>query len=211
MKLSRAESWKEWISKEQDFTELIKQLFVTEFLRQTKNKVMGLTSQRVLSDSNEVLVSKSREAYRVLFGERNLRVTVAGMDNKDLNGRQGTIHHFDQEKKKFCVGLDTKRSGSDGEIHYISPENLEKVVTRHVKPDKGGLTTNFEVKITDFIVYGGLSLDLCFELEKTEVTKLGSAESIKVGLHNFVEKRDRQEHRHKLEEEVSHSMKKVAR
>ena len=202
LKVSRGDSWKEWISKEIDYTELIKQLLVTEFLRQTKNNVVGLTHERILSDSHEVLMSTSRQAYCVLFGEVNCRVVVAGVDNKDSNGRQGNLRYYDKEREMFCVGLDTKKA-ADSEIHFFSPENLERVAARSIKSDKL-VNRSFNVHVPDFFKYGDLMFSLIFTIEKSYVTARGSAESLKLGLDNFVQSRSYEEHRAKLEAEVRH-------
>ena len=48
------------------------------------------------------------------------------------------------------------------------------------------------------------SLWFSFILDKKEITTLSSAESIEAGLHDFVERRNNEAHRCKLEREVGH-------
>eukprot|EP00804_Cyclotella_cryptica_P004050 CCRYP_015450-RA/>CCRYP_015450-RA protein AED:0.04 eAED:0.04 QI:990/1/1/1/0.6/0.33/6/238/882 len=209
LKVSRGDSWKEWISKEIDYTELIKQLLVTEFLRQTKNTVVGVTNERILSDTHEVLMSNSRQIYRVLFGEVNCRVVVAGTDNTDLNGRQGNLHYYDKERQMFCVGLDTKKS-SDSEIQFFSPENLDRVAARSFKSDKA-VNKTFDVNVPAFFNYGDVMFSLIFTIKKSHVTSLGSAESLKLGLEKFIHTRNDEEHRAKLEAEAEKKREDVDR
>ncbi|KAL7544001.1 hypothetical protein ACHAXR_013430 [Thalassiosira sp. AJA248-18] len=199
---NRAKSWSERIAKENDYVDLIQKLLVAEFLRQSKNKAMGLTAERVLSDSNaaEIVTKECREAYHVIFGGLKCRVVVAGSENKDMNGRQGTICYWDREKAKFCVGLDTKK-GSD--LQFLIPEILELLTSsRPSKSDRKSSATSYDINVHDLISYGGVSLGLSFSLLKSHVIALGSAVSTKIGLEAFCNSRNNEERRQKMEEEA---------
>lgn len=204
LKEARVKGWTEWITKEIDYTELIKQLLVTEFLRQTKNKAMGLNEERVLSDDHaaEVIASESRESYRVLFGEPNCRVVVAGLEAKDRNGRQGTLRYWDREREKFCVGLDTKKA-PDSDVQFLGPENLDRVTSRSSKSsDKSTNAISYDISASEFLLYGGVALDFFFTIHKPYIIALGSAESLRIGLQVFVHLRDQEEEEKKREEEA---------
>ena len=85
----RARSWAASIAEEKDCIDLLRKLLVREFVRQSHRKVMGLTAERVLSNSqaSEAIADECRKAYRVIFGGGRRRVVVVGPENKDLNGR----------------------------------------------------------------------------------------------------------------------------
>ena len=70
--------------------------------------------------SEEEIIEKSSEAQDALYGSsiKKCRVVVAGLDRKDLNGRKGSIRHWDGKKEQFCVGLDTKKS-RDCDVHFF--------------------------------------------------------------------------------------------
>mmetsp|Transcript_14616 Transcript_14616/g.35223 ORF Transcript_14616/g.35223 Transcript_14616/m.35223 type:complete len:1072 (-) Transcript_14616:251-3466(-) len=198
----RAKSWSERIAKENDYVDLIQKLLVAEFLRQSKNKAMGLTAERVLSDSyaSDVLSKECREAYHDIFEGVKCRVVVAGSVNKDLNGRQGTIRYWDREKGKFCVGLDTKKS-PDSQVQFLIPETLDLLSYSRL-PSRKSTVTCFDVEVTAFIIYGGVSLGFSFKLHKSHIIALGSAESTKIGLEIFCKTREKEEHQRKKDEEA---------
>ena len=199
----RAKSWSERIAKENDYVDLIQKLAVAEFIRQSKNKAMGLTTERVMSDSNalEIVTSECREAYDTIFGGLKCRIVVAGCENKDINGRIGTVRYWDREKEKFCVGLDTKKS-QDNDVQYLIPEILDMTTSsRPQKTDKKSATW-YEIEVDILMSYGGVALGLNFTLRKSYVIALGSAESTRVGLQAFCNARDNEERRQKMEEEA---------
>eukprot|EP00579_Thalassiosira_antarctica_P025361 CAMPEP_0202006386 /NCGR_PEP_ID=MMETSP0905-20130828/11164_1 /ASSEMBLY_ACC=CAM_ASM_000554 /TAXON_ID=420261 /ORGANISM="Thalassiosira antarctica, Strain CCMP982" /LENGTH=1107 /DNA_ID=CAMNT_0048564135 /DNA_START=180 /DNA_END=3503 /DNA_ORIENTATION=- len=201
---NRAKSWSERISKENDYIDLIQKLLVAEFLRQSKNKAMGLTAERVISDSHalEVIAKECREAYHIIFRGLKCRVVVAGLENKDMNERQGTLRYWDREKEKFCVGLDTKKS-LDSDVHFLIPEILDVLTSsRPPKADKKSSATSCDIHAPDLLSYGGVSLGFSFTLQKAHVIALGSAESTKIGLGLFCMSRDKEERRQKMEEEA---------
>uniref|UniRef100_A0A7S2PH78 J domain-containing protein n=1 Tax=Skeletonema marinoi TaxID=267567 RepID=A0A7S2PH78_9STRA len=202
-KESRAKLWEKKISKENDYIGLIQKLIVAEFLRQSKEKAMGLTSDRVLSDSQaaDIIDDECRKAYHTIFRELKVRILVAGSDNKDLNGRNGTIRFWDKEKKKFCVGLDTKKT-ADSDVLFLEPEVLDVTVsTRSNKSDKSKPASSYDFKVSDLMTYGGVSLGLNFTLKKSHINALGSAENTKIGLEVFCRQRDEEDRQKKLEEE----------
>eukprot|EP00986_Skeletonema_menzelii_P000837 scaffold242_cov148-Skeletonema_menzelii.AAC.3 len=212
-KEDRAKSWEKKIAKENDYIGLIQKLIVAEFLRQSKEKAMGLTSDRVLSDSQaaDIIDEKCREAYHVIFRELKVRIVVAGSDNKDLNGRNGTIRYWDKEKKKFCVGLDTKKT-TDSDVVFLDPEVLDEASsTRSNKSDKSKPGTSCDLEVADLMTYGGVSLGLNFNLKKSHINALGSAENTKIGLEVFCRQRDEEDRQKKLEEERERAEEEEAR
>lgn len=201
---TRAKSWSERIEKENDYTDLIQKLLVAEFLRQSKNKAMGLTADRVLSDSHtsELIGRECRKAYHSMFGGLKCRVVVAGSENKDMNGRLGTLRHWDREKEKYCVGLDTKKS-PESDVQFLTPATLDVMTSsRPPKADKKTSATSYDVDAPDFMSYGGVSLGFNFPLQKSHIIALGSAESTKIGLEVFCKARDKEERQQKIEEEA---------
>ena len=212
-KESRAKSWEKKITKENDYIALIQNLIVAEFLRQSKEKAMGLTSDRVLSDSQaaDIVENECREAYHAIFQELKVRVSVAGSDNKELNERNGTIRYWDKDKKKFCVGLDTKKT-ADSDILFLEPEVLDVVVsTRSNKSDKSKPASSYDLEVSDLMTYGGVSLGLNFTLKKSHINALGSAENTKIGLEAFRRQRDEEDRQKKLEEERERAEEEEAR
>ncbi|KAK1737163.1 DnaJ domain-containing protein, partial [Skeletonema marinoi] len=212
-KESRAKLWEKKISKENDYIGLIQKLIVAEFLRQSKEKAMGLTSDRVLSDSQaaDIIDDECRKAYHTIFRELKVRIVVAGSDNKDLNGRNGTIRFWDKEKKKFCVGLDTKKT-ADSDVLFLEPEVLDVTVsTRSNKSDKSKPASSYDFKVSDLMTYGGVSLGLNFTLKKSHINALGSAENTKIGLEVFCRQRDEEDRQKKLEEEREKAEEEEAR
>ena len=205
-KAARAKSWAGRIGTESHHTGLIERLLVAEFVRQNSSKATGLTPERVLEDihSSEVLAKECSEAYHVLFVGAKYRIIVAGSDNKDLNGRQGTIRYWDKDKAKFCVGLDTKKC-TDNEVQYIPPELLDLFVpnNRSSKADKKNAPqASYEVESIGLLEYDGITLDLKFALLKTHVVMLDSAPSMELGIKAFCQKRDNEERRRRQEEEA---------
>ena len=201
LKSTRSRFWSERIAKENDYIDLIQKLILAEFLRQSKSKAMGLSAERVLSDSHalEVLAEESREAFHVMFGELKCRVEVAGSDKKDFNGRLGTLRYWDKDRERFCVGLDTKKS-PDSDVQFLSPENLD--IARPLKTEKKSTSNSYDVTAPDLLSYGGVTLGLNFTLDKSHVIALGSSESTKKGLEQFCNRRDEDERQSKIAEEA---------
>ena len=112
----------EKIAKEDESVNLISQLIISEFLRQNKEK--ELTNAHVTDNSHatHVIATESKNAHNAIFGGlMKSRIKVAGMERKDLNGRQGTLRYWDANQNKFCVRLDTKKA-TDCDEHFLLPE-----------------------------------------------------------------------------------------
>ena len=117
----------EKITKEDDSISLISQLIISEVIRQNKEK--GLTADKVADNAHasQLIAAESKSAHDTIFGGLKCRVKVDGLERRDLNGRHGTLRHWDSKKKKFCVGLDTKKK-SDCDEFFFLPENVQVVV-----------------------------------------------------------------------------------
>jgi hypothetical protein len=203
-KESRVKFWGEKIAKEMDYIDLIQKLLVAEFVRQSREKVMGLTSDRVLSDphASSKIDIESQEAYEAIFRDVKVRVVVAGSETKDLNGRTGTIRYWDKDKEKYCVGLDTKKSSGSTEI-FLTPDVLDAVASAPPRSNKAEkhAVMSYDVGVSELMVYGGVTLGLNFTLTKGHINTLGAAESTNAGLKAFCRLREEEERRKKLEEE----------
>ena len=184
------------VVKEKETVDLISQLIVTEVLRKNKDESSGITKEDL--HASECIAHESKEAHAALFGGLACcRIKVAGMDRQDLNGRQGTLRHWDADQEKFCVGLDTKKE-PDSEVHFLSPENLEAVsAPRPAGKDKKAMH-GYNVNITDLFGRGDEAGNGCqFKVQKSTIESLRSAKSIEAGLKAFrleQDKRDRQSH-----------------
>ena len=212
-KENRAKSWLTKIARENDYIGLIQKIIIAEFLRQSREKALGLTSERVLSDSHavDIIDEQCRKAYHAIFRELKVRIVVAGSDNKDLNGRNGTIRYWDKERKKFCVGLDTKKT-VDSDVQFLEPEVLDGSVTnRSNKSDKSKPAISYYIEVSDLMTYGGVCLGLKFMLMKAHINALGSAENTKIGLEAFCRGRDEEDRQKKLEEERERAEEEAAR
>ena len=186
----RAKSWAVKVKKEEEKCQLISDLIGTEFQR--VNKEVDMTEE-----IQNVITEKSREAHDIMYGSdiRCRRVTGVGLDRKDINGRKGNIRHWDEDKEKFCVGLDTKKArGCD--VHFLKSENLEPFAQS--KKDGKKLAANFIVSIA---AQGDEEIGCQFSLEKSDVDKLESAHSRSIGLQAFREERDELALRLKKEQE----------
>ena len=185
----RAKSWTVKVKKEEEKCQLISDLIGTEFQRVNKEVDMTEEIQNVITD-------KSREAHDIIYGsDIRCRVTVVGLDRKDINGRKGNIRHWDEDKEKFCVGLDTKKS-RDCDVHFLKPENLEPFAQS--KKDGKKLAANFIVSIS---AQGDEEIGCQFSLERSDIDKLESAHSRSIGLQAFREERDELALRLKKEQE----------
>jgi len=204
-KEQRASYWKEKIGKEMDYLGLIRKLLIAEFLRQNKKKAI-VTSEAITSDAefSDVIEVECREAYHTIFRELKVRIVVAGSQHKELNGRNGTIRYWDNEKGKFFVGLDTKKSMDSNEM-YLSPDVLDALAVSSSQSKKSEkrnhMTSSYDVNVPILMKYGDIVLGLQFTLKKSHINTLGSAESTKIGLEAFCRQRDEEERQKKLEEE----------
>jgi hypothetical protein len=112
----------EKIAKESENIGLISQLIIAEFLRNNnKDGTPALTREQVSQDpgASEAIADESKRINDALFGGLKCwRVKVVGSERQDINGRQGTLRSWNDAKKKFCVGLDTKR-GQDSDARLV--------------------------------------------------------------------------------------------
>jgi len=192
MKKSRAESWSGRISKEKDVMELLQRMVVTELVRQNGHSVFGLNETRVFCDKNATkeITLECRNAMKALFADLGeSRIVVRGCSEKELNGRSGEIRHWESNKKLFFVCLDTKKS-TNGEMRYLSPENLE----RADGPREVGLSSHlYKINLPSVLTYGGVDIGVCFSLRHSEVIALGSSVFLKAGLDEFRMQREKED------------------
>ena len=190
----RAKSWSDKVREEEKTFYLISDLIMTEYTRVNKDEEINDEVQKHISD-------KSKEAQDAMFGSNiKCRVEVVGLDRKDLNGRKGSIRYWDEDKSKFCVGLDTKKA-RDCDVHFFKPENLDTSDTSHSTKKDGKLAVNFFVAFTCDSKGGGDDVGSQFSLEKSDIIKLESARSRSNGLQAFREERDELAQRLKKEQE----------
>jgi len=191
----RAKSWTDKVNREEEKRNAISDLIGTEFRRVNKGLIINDETQKVITE-------KSREAHDALYGSNiKCRVEVVGSEMKDLNGRKGSIRHWDENKGQFCVGLDTKKS-RDCDVYFFKPENLDVVTPAQSASKKDGkLAANFIVSITGITTQGGDGIACQFSLKKSDITKLESAHSRSKGLQEFFEERDALAHRLMKEQE----------
>ncbi len=181
----RVKAWTDKVKREEEKCHLISDLIGTEFQRVNRGVEMNEEIQKVI-------VEKSKEAHDAMYGsDIRCRVTVVGLDRKDLNGRKGSIRHWDEEKGKFCVGLDTKKS-RDCDVHFLKPEHLDALPSAQSTKKDGKLAANFTVSITGLTMptQGNDDIGCQFSLGKRDVSKLESAHSRSNGLQEFREERD---------------------
>ena len=194
----------EKIAKEDESVNLISQLIISEFLRQNKEK--ELTNAHVTDNSHatHVIATESKNAHNAIFGGlMKSRIKVAGMERKDLNGRQGTLRYWDANQNKFCVRLDTKRA-SDCDEHFLLPENVESVGSnpRAGKSDKkSGMHQGYHVDIKDLFNQGDDGIGCLFTIDKSTIIAIRSAKSIGDGLQAFCLERDANDEKERLKKE----------
>ena len=194
----------EKIAKEDESVNLISQLIISEFLRQNKEK--ELTNDHVADNSHatHVIATESKNAHNAIFGGlMKSRIKVAGMERKDLNGRQGTLRYWDANQNKFCVGLDTKKA-TDCDEHFLLPENVESVGSgpRSGKGDKkSGMQQGYHVDIKDLFNQGDEGIGCLFTIDKSTIIAIRSAKSIGDGLQAFCLERDANDEKVRLEKE----------
>ena len=194
------------IEKENETTNLVSQLIITEFLRQQNNDndaSKNLTTEQVLNDpqASKHISEQSKKVNTKFYGSIQCRVKVIGLDRQDLNGRVGYLRHWDYEMGKFCVGLDTKK-GANCDVHYFLPESVEPLSSSSgnggqrggvsgKSSDKNVQSCKVEMDGLFTEVYHGIGCR--FVLDKSDVTALASATSIDDGLKAFEVERKRVE------------------
>ena len=190
----------EKIVKDNESVDLISHLIVTEFLRHNKHAGLAITKEQVLQDSHafQAITNESRHINDIIFGGIKCRVKVVALDRQDLDGRQGTLRHWDDKREKFCVGLDTKKL-ADSVVHYLMPENVEsQAAPRTSKAGKKSMQ-DYDVDIKNFYNQRSEGIWCRFTLEKSAMDALHAAESIERGLEIFCLERDENERRLRLE------------
>ena len=176
---ARAKLWEKKLKSEENKCNLIADMIRTELNRVNKGAEI----------SDEEIIEKSSEAQEALYGSsiKKCRVVVVALDRKGLNGRKGSIRHWDGNKAQFCVGLDTKKS-RNCDVHFIKPENVDiDTSSSQAANKKDKLAANCAVSI------GCATTPLTgyqFTLEKSDVTKIESAHSRCTGLEEFKKDRD---------------------
>ena len=195
----------EKIAKEDDSINLISQLIISEVIRQNKEK--GLTADKVADNAHasQLIAVESKSAHDTIFGGLKCRVKVDGLERRDLNGRQGTLRHWDSKKKKFCVGLDTKKALDCDEFFFL-PENVQAVGS---SPRSGKDTTqqSYHVDMKNVLNQddeGEGDVMCCrFTIDKSILGNINiiGAKSISDGLKSFSLAQDNHEKRVRLQME----------
>ena len=177
---------------------------VAEFVRQSKEKVSGLTPDRVLSDPRtlETIPAESRLAYDTIFSDLKVRVVVAGSDNKRSEWETWYYSLLVQREREVLCWIGYKKASGSNEM-FLTPDVLDAVASTHSRSNKSDkrTVTSYDVRLSDLMTYADVSLDLTFTLKKSHINTLGGAESTKIGLKAFVRLRDEEDRQVKLEEE----------
>jgi len=113
----RIEYWKKEISRSDEFSKLISKFLIAEYSRLHEN------IDQVDQETVKILAQEAKTAYYKLYNcDTKTRFAVAGL--KQNSGRFGTIRFWDEEKEKYCVGLDTKKGKNQQEL-FLKPENMD--------------------------------------------------------------------------------------
>ena len=175
-------------------------MIVAEFCRQNE-KHDELANDLALADDDShalrVIFEESRKAHAALVGDIKRRVRVVGSERQDVDGRQGTIRHWDAGQGRFCVGLDTKKS-NDCDVKFVEPEALEAILTPRSPVKNSG---RYVVNIEDIVDQGDGGIGCRFTLERDHVATLRRAESIEEGLEAFRIERDEMDDRMRVKRE----------
>jgi len=197
--------WRKEVDKEEKTVGVIVQLCATELCR----KRPDLSAPQILKNSEvkAKLIVVSKQAYSELFKDSiHSRVVVKGMQQRDLNGRTGTIQKWEGTKGKFYVGLDTRKN-KNLQYVYCMPGNLEALPLEVAK--KTRLARTHSVVVSSF--HNNEKLNFGFELEKDVVSGILEVDSIDTFLEAFVVKRnedDRLFEARRREEGLSHQNEK---
>ena len=192
----RTQFWEAEIADEKTTIELLVQLCAAEFCRKNPD----VDRQTLLADeeTKQKLVEAAQETYRAICkADIHSRVVVKGMKQQDLNDRTGTIQSWDENKRKFHVGLDTKK-GKNTQYLYIPPANLEALPLSSPRKGKKKGDPVHMVFITSLYH----DRELMVDVYKNELDALKKADSIDEHLDTLMIDRDREEREAKeLEEE----------
>lgn len=191
--------WKSEMDLEARAVDMIVQFCAAEFCRH----IPGLEPMTLLGDNDfkQRLQTVCQEAFRELYDvEVNSRVVVKdNAKQQDLNDRAGVIHHWDESKGKFYVGLETKKGKM--QYVYVPPENLEAVQSQ-AKGKKQQLSSEDIVAEVAMPRYGG-SIPQVVDVHKVHIDAMMKADSVKSYLWTIMEQRNKKdrEERQRLEQE----------
>ena len=122
MSVKRADFWKNEVARETLVSELIVRFCVAEFARQHPDK--NLEEADTDRSINLDLETAVKTAYRDLFrSEIKTTFAIVGY-NQSLNGRTGTIRHWDSHKSMYFVCVNPKTKGKAHEI-FMKPERMD--------------------------------------------------------------------------------------
>ena len=201
----RSQFWQTEIADEKKTVDLLVQLCAAEFCRKNPD----VDRQTLLADAGakEKLEEAARETFRaVCKAEIHSRVVVKGMKQQDLNDRTGTIQSWDESKKKFYVGLDTKK-GKNTQYMYLLPGNLEALPLPSPRMSKKRSDPVHMVFIASLFA----DTELMVDVYKTEVDQMKKAASIDDFLEQLMLDRDREEREAKEQEEEDRRREEEAR
>jgi hypothetical protein len=189
----RAQFWQTLIESETKYTNLIASLCAAEFVRQIRKDPKGNPYWKwtqVIDEARDKLEASARFAYQVLFSKENpTRVEIAGW-NQDLDGRHGSILHWDEFKQKFNVELDTKKN-KPSQSMLVKPAHLQPLPdVQKKKKDKYSEDVAHYVSIPN--LWKGYDLEYCL-VEKETVLKMEKLDSLEDFLDALMVKRDYEE------------------
>lgn len=177
----RSEVWQAEINNQTATINLMMMMCATEMERLG---AAATTHDDVLQngDTKMQLLELCRPVYTHLYG-KSVNVRIAGMtqQHQHLNDRKGKIEHYDTEKGKFYVGLET-RKGRNREYLFFDPGNLEQQPN---PTKKKGWKNSCAVRLTVGLL----------EIERDIVDKLRDleADQVAVFLDEWAAERSRQE------------------
>ena len=168
---SRSQFWEDRIFEHVRTLDLVVLLCATEIA--CRKRASPATREKILQDRvlRKDITYLCRPAYVHLFqDEIDTHVVVAGMtkQHQHLNGKNGMILHFDEEKWKFCVQLKSKKT--ETENMFLDPGNVQPENSQGQRKKKPN--NSFQVSLPP---NGEM-----FVIEKDTVKRLREIESAKV-------------------------------
>jgi DnaJ domain len=122
MASKRSEFWENEVNRENQISQLIMEFCTEEYSRQFPNE--DIRAEIKKKENSHELDIAARLAFRdLLQNDIKSRFSVVGYD-RSLNGRTGTIQHWDSTKAKFYVGLDAKKGKKDL-LMYLEPDKMD--------------------------------------------------------------------------------------
>eukprot|EP00978_Attheya_sp_CCMP212_P013497 scaffold33916_cov51-Attheya_sp.AAC.9 len=161
--------WKDQQTQQVQPVQLLVELCIADFVRQNKpsaNPEMVKGSKEAMAKLREACL----ETYNIFFPDalhRNAKV----VDTKGPHhNRTGLVRFWDEQKGKFCLGLDTKKKKA-GEIVYLKPELLEpiEIAKREKKSNINEQVKERTVSFPDFL--DGRSFTTKVSLRELETMK----------------------------------------